>query len=367
MMARVPRTVRTRLTALYSVLFVVSAVVLLAITNGVGSTSSSATAVGTRGQALSTEVHTSVSHRYVVGSLIALAVMAAVSVVVGWLAAGRILRPLRAMTAATRRISADNLHDRLAMTGPSDELKDLSDTIDELLGRLDGAFTAQRRFVANASHELRTPLTTIRAMVDVAAAKPGAVPDQSVALAGRVRSELDKVDELLDALLALARARHGALPDQATLSLEPVVSAALAARAGEIAARNLTVQQVHGPDGAWVQASQPLLCRMVDNVLDNAIGHNCDGGWIRVATGTDGATARLVVESGGAVLDPEQVAGLGQPFHRLAADRTGSDDGAGLGLSIVAAIAEAHAGTLDLRARVGGGLEVAIALPRVPA
>jgi signal transduction histidine kinase len=367
MMARVPRTVRTRLTALYSVLFVVSAVVLLAITNGVGSTSSSATAVGTRGQALSTEVHTSVSHRYVVGSLIALAVMAAVSVVVGWLAAGRILRPLRAMTAATRRISADNLHDRLAMTGPSDELKDLSDTIDELLGRLDGAFTAQRRFVANASHELRTPLTTIRAMVDVAAAKPGAVPDQSVALAGRVRSELDKVDELLDALLALARARHGALPDQATLSLEPVVSAALAARAGEIAARNLTVQQVHGPDGAWVQASQPLLCRMVDNVLDNAIGHNCDGGWIRVATGTDGATARLVVENGGAVLDPEQVAGLGQPFHRLAADRTGSDDGAGLGLSIVAAIAEAHAGTLDLRARVGGGLEVAISLPRVPA
>jgi signal transduction histidine kinase len=367
MMARVPRTVRMRLTALYSVLFVVSAVVLLAIANGVGSTSSSVTAVDTRGQALSTEVNTSVSHGYVVGSLIALAVMAAASVVVGWLAAGRILRPLRAMTAATRRISADSLHERLAMTGPGDELKDLSDTIDELLGRLDGAFTAQRRFVANASHELRTPLTTIRAMVDVAVAKPGPVPEQTVALAGRVRSQLDTVDELLDALLALARAHHGALPDQATLSLEPVVSAALAARAGEIAARNLTVQEIHGPDGAWVQASQPLLCRMVDNVLDNAIGHNCDGGWIRVATGADGATVRLVVENGGAVLDPEQVAGLGQPFRRLAADRTGSDDGAGLGLSIVAAIAEAHAGTLDLRARSGGGLEVAIALPRVPA
>jgi signal transduction histidine kinase len=367
MMARVPRTVRMRLTALYSALFVVSAVVLLAITNGVGSTSSSATAVGTRGQAPSTEVHTSVSHGYVVGSVIALAVMAVASVAVGWVAAGRILRPLRAMTAATRRISADSLHERLAMTGPGDELKDLSDTIDELLGRLDGAFTAQRRFVANASHELRTPLTTIRALVDVAVAKPGPVPEQTVALAGRVRSELDKVDELLDALLALARARHGALPDQATLSLEPVVSAALAARAGEIAARNLTVQQVHGPDGAWVQASQPLLCRMVDNVLDNAIVHNCAGGWICVATGSDGATARLVVENGGAVLDPAQVAGLGQPFRRLAADRTGSDDGAGLGLSIVAAIAEAHAGTLDLRARAGGGLEVAIALPRVPA
>jgi signal transduction histidine kinase len=365
MMARVPRTVRMRLTALYSVLFVVSAFVLLAITNGVGSTSSSAGAVGARGPARLAEVHDSAS-RYIVGSLIALAIMAVASVVVGWLAAGRILRPLRAMTVATRRISADSLHERLAMTGPGDELKDLSDTIDELLGRLDGAFTAQRRFVANASHELRTPLTTIRAIVDVAVAKPGPVPDQTVELAGRVRSQLDKVDELLEALLALARARHGALPEQVTLSLEPVVSAALAARAGEIAARNLTVQQVDGPDGAWVQASQPLLCRMIDNVLDNAISHNRDGGWIRVATGADGAWARLVVENGGAVLDPEQVAGLGQPFRRLAADRTGSDDGAGLGLSIVAAIAEAHDGTFDLRARAGGGLEVVIALPRVP-
>jgi signal transduction histidine kinase len=368
MMARVPRTVRMRLTALYSVLFVVSAVVLLAITNSVGSSSSAvAVRVGRAGQDPAVAAHATTSHRYLLGSLIALGVMTVASVLVGWLAAGRILRPLRTMTAATRRISADSLHERLAMTGPGDELKDLSDTIDELLGRLDGAFTAQRRFVANASHELRTPLTTIRAMVDVAVAKPGPVPDQTVALAGRVRSELDKVDELLDALLALARARHGALPDQAMLSLEPVVSAALAARAGEIAARQLTVQQVHGRDGAWVRGSQPLLCRMVDNVLDNAIGHNCDGGWIRVATDVDGATARLVVENGGAVLDPAQVAGLGQPFRRLAADRTGSDDGAGLGLSIVAAIAEAHAGTLELRARAGGGLEVAIALPSVPA
>jgi signal transduction histidine kinase len=368
MMLGLPRTVRMRLTALYSGLFVVSAVVLLVITNGVGSSSSvAAVRVGSSGPAAATETHATVSHGYLLGSLIALAAMAGVSVVVGWVAAGRILRPLRAMTAATRRISADSLHERLAMTGPGDELKDLSDTIDELLGRLDGAFTAQRRFVANASHELRTPLTTIRAMVDVAVAKPGPVPAETVALAGRVRSELDKFDELLDALLALARARHGVPAGQAPLSLEPVVSAALAARAGEIAARNLTVQQVNGADGAWVRASQPLLCRMVDNVLDNAIGHNCDGGWIRVATGTDGTTARLVVENGGDVLDPAQVAGLGQPFRRLAADRTGSDGGAGLGLSIVAAIAEAHAGTFARRARAGGGLEVAIALPTVPA
>jgi signal transduction histidine kinase len=356
-----------RLTALYSVLFVVSAVVLLAITNGVGSTSSSVRAQGPGGQTVSTEVHTSVSHGYLIGSLIALGVMAAASVVVGWIAAGRILRPLRAMTAATRRISADSLHERLAMSGPRDELKDLSDTIDELLGRLDGAFTAQRRFVANASHELRTPLTTMRALVDVAVAKPGTVPAQTVVLAGRVRSELDKVDQLLDALLALARAQHGALPDQATLSLEPVVSAALAARADAIAARSLTVQHVQSAEGAWVHASQPLLCRMVDNLLDNAVEHNREGGWIRVTTDADGPTARLVVENGGDVLDAAQVAGLGQPFRRLGADRIGTDGGAGLGLSIVAAIAEAHAGSLQLRARSGGGLQVTVALPGVRA
>ncbi len=361
MMATMRRTVRMRLTALYCALFVVSAVVLLAITNGVGSTSSGVSSQVGTGSAPPAVVHSSVSHGYLLGSLIALGVTALASIVVGWVAAGRILRPLRTMTAATRRISADSLHERLAMTGPGDELKELSDTIDALLGRLDGAFTAQRRFVANASHELRTPLATIRALVDVAVAKPGPVPAQTVALAGGVRAELGKVDELLDDLLVLARSQHGALSERATLSLDQVVDAALASRADAIAARHLTVQHIQG--AAWVHASTPLLCRMVDNLLDNAIGHNDDGGWIRVVTGADGTTARLIVENGGDVLDQAQVAGLTQPFRRLAADRTGSDRGAGLGLSIVASIAEAHGGTLDLRARDGGGLEVAVALP----
>ena len=130
----------------------------------------------------------------------------------GWVVAGRALRPLRQITAATRRISDDNLHERLAVTGPDDELKELADTIDGLLARLEGAFAAQRRFVANASHELRTPLTTMRASLDVAVAKPEPVPPQTITLAGRLRAELDQVDRLLDGLLALARAQHGALP-----------------------------------------------------------------------------------------------------------------------------------------------------------
>jgi hypothetical protein len=284
-------------------------------------------------------------------------------VLIGWIAAGRVLRPLRVITAATRRISADSLDERLALPGPGDELKDLADTIDGLLARLESAFAAQRRFVANASHELRTPLATMRASVDVAVAKPGPVPPATLALAGRLHTELDRVDGLLDGLLLLARAQHGELPGQATLPLDYAVAAALAARASAIAARNLTVQHVTGDRAAWVRGSPPLLLRMVDNLLDNAIGHNRDGGWIRLSTGAGDGLARLVVENGGEVLDQAQAASLGQPFRRLGADRTGSDRGAGLGLSIVAAVAEAHGGTLGLTARAEGGLRVTISLP----
>ncbi len=383
-----PRTVRMRLTALYGALFVVSGAVLLAIASGVV-VSSSRESVTAANQAVpstalaqaqarihqlqdqlataESKIHSGVSHDLLVGSAIALAIMTVVSLVVGWLVAGRVLRPLRAMTAATRRISADSLHERLAVAGPGDELKDLADTIDGLLERLEGAFAAQRRFVANASHELRTPLTTMRASVDVAVAKPGPVPAPTIALADRLRGELDRVDGLLDGFLALARAQHGDLPGQATLSLEYLTAAALAVRAGPIAARHLTVHHATGQRGTWVTGSQALLCRMVDNVLDNAIGHNRDGGWISVTTGADGHLVRLVVETGGDVLDADQVARLAQPFRRLGADRTGSDHGSGLGLSIVEAIATAHGGTLGLRARPEGGLRVSVALPLAPA
>ncbi len=360
-----------RLTALYCVLFVLSAALMLAITNGVGSAYSVSRATvardGSVGPASPTDqAHAAASHQFLLGSLIALGVVAVLSVVMGWVVAGRVLRPLRVMTAAARRISADSLHERLAMPGPGDELKDLADTIDGLLARLESAFAAQRRFVANASHELRTPLATMRASVNVAVAKPGPVPAPVAVLAGRLRGELDKADGLLEGLLTLARAQHGELPGRDGVPLDYAVSASLAARVGAIGARNLLVHYDSGPDGSWVRGSQPLLRRMIDNLLDNAIGHNRPGGWIRVATTVApngaGRQARLVVENGGAVLDPGQVAGLGQPFRRLGADRTGSG-GAGLGLSIVAAIAEAHGGGLRLDARPEGGLRASVALP----
>ncbi len=367
-----PRTIRARLTMLFGGLFLLSALFLLIITNSVGRSASVASAQPRGGSSSSASApspadQTAANHvteqHFLLGSVIALCVMVVVAFVLGWLIAGRALRPVREMTAATRRISAENLHERLALHGPDDELKDLADTIDELLERLEQAFAAQRRFVANASHELRTPLATMRASVDVAEAKPGQVPPPTIALAARLRAELDRVDGLLDGLLALARLQHGGLPGLGTVSLGEMAAAALQERSGEIAAAALTVSQVASPGDCWISGSAPLLTRMVDNVIDNAIMHNLPGGWIRVLTAADGAMARLVVENGGEILDPARVAELGQPFRRLGVDRTGSDRGAGLGLSIVAAIVAAHGGTMSLQPRDQGGLTVSLAMP----
>ena len=389
------RTVRVRLTVLYGILFFVSGAVLLAIASGVAvARSASVRAVPAAGQpgpgsalaraqariqmlqaqlqnlqsqAASQAGQGKLPHQLLIASLIALAIMTVISVALGWLIAGRALRPVRRMTAAAQRISEDSLHERLALHGPKDELKELGDTIDGLLERLEAAFNAQRRFVANASHELRTPLTTMRAALDVALAKPEPAPPQTVALAGRLRTELDRIERLLEAFLVLARAQHRSMPGRAVLPLDYIVGSALADQEAAIRAMDLTVQDTSSQGGAWVAGSPALLSRMVENVIDNAVCHNYPGGWIAITTRASGGGARLVVENGGQVLDQQQVAELSQPFRRLEADRIGTDKGSGLGLSIVAAIAEAHGGTLDLRARPGGGLRVCVDLPAVAA
>jgi signal transduction histidine kinase len=276
-----------------------------------------------------------------------------------------VLRPLRTMTATTRQISEHSLDERLAMQGPSDELKELGDTIDGLLGRLEASFNAQRRFVANASHELRTPHAMIRTSVDVATAKPGPLPPQVTVLADKVREGLDRADGLLEGLLTLARAQHGALPDRATVSLRQLVSAALEGHGDSIARMDIEVDQAMRE--VRVEGSETLLTRMVENVIDNAVRHNERGGKIHVETGMDGSAASLVVETGGRMLDESKVRELAQPFRRLGADRTGSENGTGLGLSIIAAIAAAHGGALHLQARPQGGLRVHIVLPGVGA
>jgi hypothetical protein len=307
------------------------------------------------------------SRELLIASLFALAIMTVVSVALGWLVAGRALRPVREMTAAAQRISEHNLDERLAVRGPKDELKELGDTIDGLLERLEIAFRAQRRFVANASHELRTPLTTMRAALDVALAKPEPAPPQTATLAARLRRELDKIDRLLEAFLVLARAQHRSLPGQAALPLDYLTANALTSQATAISARKLTVQETSEPGGAWVTGSAALISRMVENVIDNAVCHNADGGWIRITSRTADGLACLVVENGGPLLEQDQARELCEPFRRFGADRTGSDEGSGLGLSIVAAIVEAHGGSLDLQARPEGGLRVCIQLPAVAA
>jgi signal transduction histidine kinase len=297
------------------------------------------------------------SRQLLAGSLVALIVMVAVSALLGRVLAQRVLRPLRLITSATRRISADNLDQRLAVTGPADEVKGLADTIDDLLERLEESFAAQRRFVANASHELRTPLATMRASLDVAVAKPGPAAS-TVVLADRLRTQLDRVDHLLDGFLVLARAQHGALADTAPVDLGDLVGAALGERSTDAATKQLSVT-VDVPTGTVIQGSPALLARLVGNLVDNAVTHNENGGWIRITGSVTGQKTVLVVETGGHVLDQQQVDRLARPFERLGGERTGSS---GLGLSIVSAVAAAHGGRLVLLARPDGGLRVSVTL-----
>ncbi|MBV1852708.1 sensor histidine kinase [Catellatospora tritici] len=376
-MSRSRGTVRWRFTLLYTAMFLVSGAALLLLTNIFAAVENTEPVPGqvpsvqTDLAAAQQQIHrlqdqlavaeTEQSRRLLLGSLAALLVLAVVSVLAGRLLAVRVLRPLRTITAATRHISADNLHQRLAVTGPDDEVKDLADTIDGLLARLEASFAAQRRFVADASHELRTPLATMRARIDVALAKPEPPPPPTVTLAGRLRTDLDTVDHLLDGLLILARVQHGAFADRATVHLDRLAGQALAAREADIVARRLTVDPSDLRPVA-AEGSQALLARLVQNLIDNAVVHNRQDGWIRVAT-VGGAAAELVVESGGPLLDQAQVDGLGRPFRRLGMARTGSDDGSGLGLAIVAAVAQAHGGGLELMARPEGGLRATVRLP----
>jgi signal transduction histidine kinase len=319
-----------------------------------------------RAQQAADRQHADMLRQLLLQSGLALGLMAVVSIGLGWVVAGRVLRPVRTITAATRRISRDSLHERLALAGPDDELKELADTIDDLLARLERAFDAQRRFVANASHELRTPLAMMRTSLDVASGKPGPVPDELRALDGKLREGLDQADQLLESFLLLARAEHGSLREPTTVSLPHLVTTALEAWQAAISDASLSVDQTL--DEVRVRGSEALLARMVGNLVDNAIRHNQVRGWIRIKTEGKPDHARLLVENGGERLDPVDVAELAQPFRRLASERTVSPNGSvGLGLSIVAAIAEAHGGNVRLDARAEGGLRVVLELPRATA
>jgi signal transduction histidine kinase len=375
---RLQTTVRWRLTLLYGALFLACGAALLAITYALVAHANAdhpllstfleqkfggpvppevkAASLWIRSQQQIADLH-----RLEIESGVALAIMAIASAVLGWIVAGRVLRPLRTITTTTQHISETNLHQRLAIGGPRDELRELAETIDGLLERLEAAFEAQRRFVANASHELRTPLAMMRTTLDVAVAKPEGVPVQTQELDADLRLDLDHADRLLESFLVLARAQHHELGDQSLVALEQLIGAALASRAGEIEALGLAVQTELDP--VPVFGSETLLARMVGNVIENAVRYNQPHGSIRIVLARDGDDAELVIESTGLILDDAAVAKLGQPFKRLGQDRTRSQNGHGLGLSIVAAITEAHDGALELHALPQGGLRVQLTLP----
>ncbi|HTW06604.1 MAG TPA: HAMP domain-containing sensor histidine kinase [Acidimicrobiales bacterium] len=300
-------------------------------------------------------------HHFLVVSGCALAAMALVSIWLGWVMAGRVLRPLRAMTVTARQISEDNLHQRLAVQGAQDELKDLGDTIDGLLARLEAAFEAQRRFVANASHELRTPLAMMRTSVDVAMGKPDP-PGDVRRLAGKLEEGLQQADHLLEGLLLLARAQQGPPGDVTEVSLSDLVESALDANRADI--RGLGLSVYNRTTALYITGNATLLRRMVANIIDNAVRHNVAGGAVEVSTQlVRGNRALLFVSSTGHVIDAGRARHLGEPFQRLGAERVAIGTGAGLGLSIVKAIASAHGGSVALQPRPAGGLVVVVDLP----
>jgi signal transduction histidine kinase len=288
-------------------------------------------------------------------SLLSLAGVTLLAAVAGWIVAGRILRPVHRLTAAARAASEQNLSQRIALQGPRDELRELADTFDTMLERLDRAFTSQRQFIANASHELRTPLTLMRTAIDVVLAKPQPTRDELVSMTAEVRQAVDHTERLIEALLVLAR------NDQARALTDPLDLAAIAEDAleGRTADGITTITTL---DQAPVTGDAVLLERLVNNLLDNAERYNIAGGTVKISTTAQDATSVLRVVNTGAVVPADMVERLFLPFTRLN-DRT-RHDGFGLGLTLVSSIAAVHGGTVDATAVPTGGLDFSVRLPR---
>ncbi len=360
-------SVRTRLTLLYGTMFFVGGVALLAVTYLlVRSIMSNVVVLGPFNEQLPEQYRTalvdSVMHRLLARSIIALVAIGVAAIAVGYVVAGRALAPLQRVTATARRLSESTLHQRIALDGPEDEIKELADTFDAMLERLAQAFDTQRRFVANASHELRTPLTINRTLLEVALADPQASQDLKVV--GRtLLSTNARHQRLIDGLLLLARSERG-LDTRTPVDLSDVAHSALASVRSAIAEERITL---HEDLGAARTAGEPVLLEhLVRNLLDNAVKYNTDRGAIWVRTWRQDGGSFVFVANTGPMVAPYEIPRLCEPFRRLAGDRVGSEHGAGLGLSIVASVVRAHAGVINMVPRPGGGLEVTVRVPAAP-
>ncbi|MER7544931.1 HAMP domain-containing sensor histidine kinase [Spirillospora sp. NPDC127506] len=288
-------------------------------------------------------------------SLVTMLVIGVLAVVIGYLVAGRMLRPLHKVTATARRLSESNMHERIALDGPQDEIKDLADTFDRMLDRLNRAFDAQRRFVANASHELRTPLTINRTVLEVALASRKN-PPETKALADVLLGNTARHERLIEGLLLLAKSERD-LGTRAPTPLPEVVRSAL----DQLDDAAVDVEARLAP--AVVTGDPVLLERCAVNLLENAVKYNVRDGRVWVRTGVADGEAFLQVVNTGRPVPAYEVAAIFEPFRRLRADRTGSKEGAGLGLSIVRAVVDAHGGTIETLPRPDGGLSITVRLP----
>ncbi|MER5753712.1 ATP-binding protein [Streptomyces sp. NPDC002088] len=382
-----------RLTLLYSVLFLLSGAVLLAITfllvtqsgSGISMSSSNSSRSGDQsisnivvGDGASEDAPLTETERRLIAAArqqavqqreefgnqllaksgVALAIMSAISAALGWLMAGRVLRPLRVMTDGIQLISARNVHERLAFSGPPDELKALADTVDGLLGRLEMALDSHKRFVANAAHELRTPLTLEHALLEEAIIDPDATVDSYRARFEDLVVVSEQQAQLLESLLMLATSERG-LDRLERVDLSELVGGVLRAAEPRACKQNLTVVERVRP--AWVTGDSALVERLVANLVDNAMSYNVPDGWMEVVTGAAGEGCFLSVTNAGPRVPPETVDRLLNPFQRL--ERTADDGHHGLGLSIVQSIAVAHSADLSVRARPEGGLSIRVCFP----
>lgn len=303
--------------------------------------------------------------KLLVASGTALAGMTIISVGLGWLLARRALRPLRTMALTARAISERSLHRRLAVPGPQDEIKGLADTFDGLLERLEDAFQAQRRFVANASHELRTPLTLSRSLLEIALADPDATTPDLRRTCERVLVSNQHLERLIEALLTLARSQRG-LDVRVEVDLAEAAAESVDAFGPEAAARSCTIETALGP--ARTEGDTGLVDRLIGNLVDNAVRYNVPDGRITVWTGLEAGRPALRVVNTGPEIAPTQIDALFEPFHRLDTTRGRSEQsGLGVGLSIVAAIALAHGAELRAGPGPDGGLDVRIGFRPVPA
>jgi len=373
-------TVRARLTVLYGCLVLVTGTVLLGVVYFFldrsianqpidvpvvyGTTSDPARAVELKQRQAAAEARLRADFRrqtlmpLVERSLVALGGLSAAGLALGGVVAGRTLRPIHQITTTARRVADRNLHERIGLTGPRDELRELADTFDDMLSRLDAAFEGQRQFVGNASHELKTPLAINRTLLEVALNRPN-VPAELRQLGETLLEVNARHERLVDGLLTLARSER-TITNPVPIDLAEVAGSVLANARHESERLNLTMTL--DATATRVTGDPLLLERLVQNLVHNAIRHNTADGWVRVSVDHVGDAGRLVVTNTGGLIPSTSIASIFEPFQRVT-NRVGSGHGTGLGLSIVRSVVRAHGGAVSAVPRAGGGMVIEVSLP----